>query len=343
MSAPPNRIRLGVATGFGDVGRYVEWARHAEQLGYDLVGYGDSQCLLPDIHVALAATAAATQRTLVASTVTNPVTRHPAVVASAFGALQQLAGGRVRYCVGTGDSAVASLGERPATVDGMRAHLVAVRDLLAGRETTWHGTDVRLEWEAPPVPLWVAAEGPRMLALAGATADGVLMGNGLTEDVVRDNLRRVAAAAEAAGRDPADVEPWFFAKIVLCDDEEQAWTDLAWTLAATANHAFAHGLDHKFVPSDLRSAIGRLLDGYVTEEHNGLVHEPVRNAALVVEHGLTEFLGRRFLIAGPPSRVRERIDELASWGATNLITAAIFGDPFAYVDEVAAQVLVPLG
>lgn len=339
---PPRPIRIGISAGFPDLNEHLEWARRADDLGYELLGFGDTQCLLPDLHVAMGASAGVTSNALLAPTVSNPVTRHPAVVASAFGALQQISDGRVRYCVGSGDSAVTLLGERAARVDEMREHAEAFKALTSGREAHWRGKSFQLEWETPSVPLWLAAEGPRMLALAGEIADGVLMGNGLTEDVVRDNLRRVSDAAVAAGRDPDEIEPWFFAKIVLCESEEQAWTDLAWTLAATAHHAFGHRLDDRFVPDELHEPMRRLVTGYVGREHNGLAHPPTQNSALVVDNGLTDFLGPRFLIAGPPERVCERIEELASWGATNLFTPAMFGDPIGYTESIAKHVVAAL-
>jgi 5,10-methylenetetrahydromethanopterin reductase len=336
-------VRIGIATGMPDVRRYLDWARLAESCGYDLLGYGDTQCLLPELHVALAATAGVTDRSLLCSTVTNPLTRHPAVVASAFGALQQLAGGRVRYCVGTGDSAAWLIGERPATVTRIAEHCRAFAALMDGRSACVAGKEFRLEWPAPAVPLWLAAEGPRMLALAGELGDGVLMGNGLTEDVVRDNLDRLRQAAVASGRDPDAIEAWFFAKIYLCPSEEQGWHELAWTLAASAHHALRHDLDDRFVPAPYRAAIEGIGAGYDAQAHNGLAQTPDHNARLVTETGLTDFLGPRFLLAGPPARILERIEELASWGATNLITSAIFGDPFSYTAQVAEQILSPLG
>jgi hypothetical protein len=128
----------------------------------------------------------------------------------------------------------------------------------------------------------------------------------------------------------------------ICDSEEQAWRDLAWTLAASAHHAFRFSLDDKFVPSVHRPALERLQVGYVGREHNGLAHAPAHNARLVTDNHLTEFLGRRFLLAGPPGRIRQRIAELASWGAKNLFTSAMFGDPFAYAEAIAEGVLAPL-
>jgi 5,10-methylenetetrahydromethanopterin reductase len=334
--------RIGIAAGLPDVRQYMAWARSAESAGFRLLGHGDTQCLLPELHVSLAAMATATDRVLLCPTVTNPLTRHPAVAAAAFGTLQQLSGGRARFGIGTGDSAVTLLGERPARVDHVADYCRAFRALTTGNEADYRGRSFRLEWPAPEVPLWIAAEGPRMLKLAGELGDGVIMGNGLTEDVVRDNLRRVREAAVEAGRDPDAIEPWFFAKIYLCESEEQAWHDVAWTLAATANHAFQFTLDDKLVPPEHHAAIGRLRNGYASRAHNGLAHSPAANAALVIENGLTEYLGRRFLLAGPPARVLERIEELAAWGARNLLTSAIFGDPFEYTAQIAEHIVRPL-
>ena len=335
-------LRLGIAASCPDIPSYVRWAQLAEASGYDLLGYGDSPCLIPELYVGLAAMAAATARPLICPTVTNPLTRHPAVAASAFGALQQLSGGRARYCVGTGDSAALTIGERPATVSELAAHATAFKALTPREEASFAGKSFRIAWDIPAVPLWVAAEGPRMLALAGEVADGVLIGSGLTEDTVRDSLARVARAAVDAGRAPEDVEVWFFAKIYLCESEEQAWRDLAWTLAASAHHVFRHGAAGKFVPPGLLGALEQLQERYAVAEHDALTRPATTNAALVTSLGLSEFLGKRFLLAGPPARVRERIEELAGWGATSLFTSAMFGDPFAYTSQVAEEVLAPL-
>ncbi len=335
-------LRFGIAASCPDLPSYVRWAGLAEASGYDLLGYGDSPCLVPELYVGLTAMATATERALICPTVTNPLTRHPAVAASAFAALQQLSQGRARFCLGTGDSAALTIGERPASVGAITAYADAFRALTCGEEATFGGKAFRLAWPAPAVPLWLAAEGPRMLALAGAVADGVLVGGGLTEDTVRDSLARIASAAVAAGRRPDDVEVWFFAKVFLCESEEQAWRDLAWTLAASAHHVFRHGAADKFVPPHLLGAVDELQARYSVAEHDALTRPATANAALVNDLGLTEFLGRRFLLAGPGPAVRERVEELAGWGATNLFTSAMFGDPFAYTSAVAREVLSPL-
>jgi 5,10-methylenetetrahydromethanopterin reductase len=337
--AGPARTKLGIAAMCRSMPEYLEWVELAEACGYELAGYGDTQNLLPDAYVALSAMAMRTSRIKLCTTVSNPVTRHPSVAASGFAALQQLSGGRAIFGIGTGDSAVKNMGGRAATVDAIRRYCLAFRDLVDGRTTDYDGTPMRLLWSAPSVPFYLAAEGPRMMQLAGEIADGVIFGNGISDEVVDGNLAAVRGAAQAAGRDPDTIEPWFLTKVVLSDEpEEELWHRLAWTLAASANHAFLFTFAGKHVPVELEAPLRRLMADYRSHEHNQ-VDTPGHNAALVNDNGLTEFLGRRFLIGGTPEHVAGRIRALADRGATNLLFTAMWGDPLGYTRRIAEEVM----
>jgi 5,10-methylenetetrahydromethanopterin reductase len=333
------RTRLGIAAMCKSMPEYLEWITVAEDCGYDLAGYGDTQNLLPDAYVALAAMAMRTSRIKLCTTVSNPVTRHPSVAASGFAALQQLSNGRAIFGIGTGDSAVRNMGGRAATVDQIARYCKSFRQLVHGETSDFEGTEMRLLWAAPSVPLYLAAEGPRMMRLAGEVADGVIFGNGISQEVVEANLASVRAAAVAAGRDPDTIEPWFLTKVVLSDESEAAlWRRLAWTTAASANHAFLFTFDGKHVPTELEEPLRRLMAGYRSHEHNQ-VDSPSHNAALVNDNGLTDFLGRRFLIGGTAENIAARIRELAGWGATNLLFTAMWGDPIGYTKRIADEVM----
>jgi 5,10-methylenetetrahydromethanopterin reductase len=336
-------VRLGIAAMCRDMHEYLAWAPVVENAGYDLLAYGDTQNLLPDPYVALTAMAMRTTRVRLCSTVTNPVTRHVTVAASGFGALQQVSGGRAIYGIGTGDSALVNIGRRRATVDQLAAHCRSFRSLVRGEAAVVDGVTTRLSWPVPSVPLYLAAEGPRTMALAGEVGDGVIFGNGITREVVEDDLRRVRTAAVAAGRDPEAIEPWFVCKVVITDrPEREVWHDLAWTTAATANHALRGSLDEKFVPVEHHDGLRRLFAGYDSSHHNDADHT-AHHARLVHDNGLTDLLGQRFLVAGPPGHVAERLLELASWGASNLLLTAVFGDPIGYTRRVAEALLPRLG
>jgi 5,10-methylenetetrahydromethanopterin reductase len=336
-----HRIRFGVTGYVPDIARQVRFARLAEDLGFELIGYGDTQNLIPDCYVVMTAMALATRRVRIGPTVSNPVTRHPAVSASALSALQEVSGGRAFFGIGTGDSALLNVGEKPATLARLEAYCQAVRGLCAGDEVTWRGHRTKLRFEPRRVPIWISAEGPRSQHLAGRIADGAIFANGISEAVVKDDLRRVREGALSAGRDPDSVECWFLVKPCFAESEAQAWHDFAWTLSASANHAFRFGFEGKHVPEEHQAGLGRLMAGYASEQHN-VRDSGDHNARIVIENGLTGFLGPRFLLAGTGPQIAARLGELASWGATNLILTILFGEPEEYARRLAAEVLAPL-
>ena len=321
---------------------YLEWIEVTESCGYYLAGYGDTQNLLPDPFVALTAMAMRTTKIKLCTTVSNPMTRHPSVAASGFAALQQLSNGRAIFGIGTGDSAVKNVGRRAARRDEIEAYCRAFKAMVRGEIARFDDREMCLLWDVPaadPVPVFLAAEGPKMMQLAGEIGDGVIFGNGISEEVVADNLRRVREAAVAVDRDPDSIEPWFLTKVVLSDrPEPELWRELAWTLAASANHAFKSTFEGKFVPDDLHEPMRQLMQSYRSNEHNQ-VNAGDHNASLVNDNGLTDFLGPRFLIAGSAEHVAARIRELDRWGASNLIFTAMWGDPIGYTQRIAAEVM----
>jgi len=330
--------KLGIAAMLRDIRAYPPWAAEMETAGFDLLGYGDTQNLLPESHVALTAMALATERVRFAPTVSNPVTRHPAVAASAFVALQQLSGGRAVFAIGSGDSSVRNIGERPARVDEMEEWCRAFADLVAGRVASWRGREMALEFETTPVPLWISAEGPRMLHLAGQLADGVMLGSGISDEVVLDHRERVRQGAESVGRTLEDLELWWITRPYFATSEEAAWNEVAYSLAAQANHAFRFTFEGKHVPVEHEAGLRRLMDGYRSDLHHN-AERGGHNGALVTENGLTEFLGRRFFLGGSTDDIASRIDHLGSLGVDGLLLAGTLPDPIAYTRRIASELL----
>ena len=117
MTAKP--VQFGTGTTVKDFSSYVEWLDVAEGAGFDLLTTGDSQSLWADPFVSLTVAAQQTTRSRLGLTVSNPRTRHPAVVASSLVALQQLSDGRMVYGFSSGDSALRNIGVPPASVAEM--------------------------------------------------------------------------------------------------------------------------------------------------------------------------------------------------------------------------------
>jgi 5,10-methylenetetrahydromethanopterin reductase len=140
-------------------------AMEAEERGFDGLMLADSENLVGDPYVELALAARDTTRLRLAVAVTNPVTRHPAVTASAIATLQIESGGRAVLVLGRGDSAVLQLGIRPATTAQLERAVGDIRAFLRGEDVpTATGARARMAWIAPfapaEVPVSVAATGP---------------------------------------------------------------------------------------------------------------------------------------------------------------------------------------
>src|SRR5215210_85868 len=106
--------------GFPIPHRTVALAVQAERWGFDELLLTDSESLVGDPYVELALAAQATERLRLGPAVTNPLTRHPAVTASAIATLQVESEGRAVLVFGRGDSAVLQLGLRPARTSSWR-------------------------------------------------------------------------------------------------------------------------------------------------------------------------------------------------------------------------------
>ena len=181
-----------------------------------------------------------------------------------------MADGRAVLGLGSGDSAIYTIGAPPATLAGLEESIVTLGRLTAG-ETVERGASARGPGAciAPTarIPIYLAAEGPRTLELAGRVADGVIVGLGLTPEVVRLSLAAIERGARAAGRTLDDVDVWWFAKTSLADRREEAIEPIKMALAASANHAFRFTLEGKGVPPDLHEKIRALQREYDSHHH----------------------------------------------------------------------------
>ncbi|MDE0331407.1 MAG: LLM class flavin-dependent oxidoreductase, partial [Nitrospinae bacterium] len=268
--------------------------------------------------------------------VTNPLTRHPAVAASAIGTINELSGGRAFWGIATGDSAVLNLGLRPAKLAEMREYILAVRGMLEEGSAEYRGRPNRLNWHKARVPIHIAAEGPRTLRLAGEVADGVVIGTGFIPEVIADTLAFIDEGARKSGRRVEDLDLWWLVDAHVDADGERAREDIRTSLAASAHHSFAFTLEGKRIPKELESGIRALRDGYKTSEHN--VIEKGHNASLVDEYGLRDYLAERFAIVGSPDECRKRLEDMENMGVIGLRINNALPDRTVFMDTWAREV-----
>ena len=168
-------------------------ARRAEQGGWDGQYFADTQCLSGDIYSAMCLAARATTRLKVGTSVTNPVTRHPAVTASAIATVQVESGGRAVLGIGRGDSSLGYLGQKPASWRTLETYVDQLQRYLRGDAVDLDGYASRNMWiqssGQPKVPVDVAATGPRVISLGARLAERVTFALGADAQRIRGRHR----------------------------------------------------------------------------------------------------------------------------------------------------------
>lgn len=191
----------------------VRTARLAEDLGYEVLWIPD-QSFHRDPFVLLSLCARVTSTIRLGVAVTNPLTRHPVQIARAAATLDELSGGRVILGLGAGNRTrvLPDLGlPTDRSVARVEECIEVCRRLLRGESVTMRTRtlflhDVALESEPRPgVPIYVGTRSAKMLRLAGARADGVLMEAMFTPGGLDYALSHIAEGAGAVGRSLDDV------------------------------------------------------------------------------------------------------------------------------------------
>src|SRR5207249_11553841 len=168
---------------------------------------------------------------LLATLLSNPVNRHPTVTASSIATIDELAPGRTLLGWGVGDTAVRLAGLKPARVSELEASTRLMRALLDGRAVDVGAREPARLPHHRPVPIWIAAGGPRTLRMAGGVADGVFIRVGTHAANIAASIEAIRAGAAEAGRHPERVRLGAIFHTVLVDDAARALT-MAKSMAA---------------------------------------------------------------------------------------------------------------
>ncbi len=211
------------------VAETAEFIAGCEAAGFSGVGIHDHQHSGRDVFLTLALAAQRTSNITLYPATTNPVTRHPGVLASLAHTLEEIAPGRVRLTVGPGYLAVRNIGSPRASLDTMRQAILAMRRLLRGETVVFNGTETKLRnISDTPTPIFMTAAGPRMVELAGEVADGALMLVGLHPASVAAARRRLETGAERGKRDLEGFQTIYITPTTVDEDGARArrWPQL---------------------------------------------------------------------------------------------------------------------
>jgi 5,10-methylenetetrahydromethanopterin reductase len=191
---------------FASVPETVALTQRVEAAGFDGIGFLDSQMINRELFVVMGAAAAATSRIRLISAVTNPLTRHVSVIASAAASINDIAPGRVELWIGRGFSAVNMAGMHDATARQLRDGITQLRGLIAGEWDAIPGVHSRMRIGGRDIPVYLAAQGPRTIRLAGEVADGLLLAGTFDPAHWQRARELVTEGASEAGRSGGDVD-----------------------------------------------------------------------------------------------------------------------------------------
>jgi 5,10-methylenetetrahydromethanopterin reductase len=315
--------------------RTLEVARAADEGGIDAIWVNED----PegwDAFSVLSAVAAVTSRAALGSGVTNPYVRHPNMLAASVATLDRLSTGRAILGIGRGEVEW----HRDALGVDTGEPLAVLEETIALLRAWWrppHRTSspddahfaVR-DWERvvhplqDRVPIYLAAAGPKALALAGKVCDGVIFNILTSEDALRGSILLTRAAASDAGRDPNSLAIVLRTSAVVVDhpDAERKALDRAKTLLALI--ATLPGMDRLVqttgfdVAGILREVRAVLHTREILASGGGFPALRREGDLAAAREAIPDELIRRLAIVGSVPQVRARIRRLAALGVTHV-------------------------
>ena len=179
----------------------VDLVKLAEDVGFEYAWITDHYNN-KNVYETLALLAANTETIKMGPGVTNPYVRSPAISASAIATIDEISEGRATFGIGPGDKATFdALGiEWTKPVSTIKAAIADINTLLAGDKTEGGAQLGGAKAVQEHIPIYMGAQGPKMLETAGEIADGVLINASNPKDY-EAAMPMIKKGLEAAGGD----------------------------------------------------------------------------------------------------------------------------------------------
>jgi 5,10-methylenetetrahydromethanopterin reductase len=283
----------------------IHLAKLSERLGFSHIWIGDSHLIWREAYVNMAAAALSTKKVKIGTGVTNPLTRHPSVVASAYATLEELYPRRFIVGIGLGDSSVETMGMKPARLEYFEKTIGQMRALIAGEEVQLETGKIHLKHPCnKKIPIYIAASGPKMLELSGRIADGIIVLVGVADDYLRQAKERIGAGARAAGRSLKEIDLVLWVPCSV-SDKHAAKDAVKAHVARVVAHPQPYVLDAK--EQQVLAEIRRTYDYYHHMEQEA-------NHAEVIPDWLVD----KFAIAGTVAECRQQVKRLKKSGINQI-------------------------
>jgi 5,10-methylenetetrahydromethanopterin reductase len=204
-----------------------------ENLGYDSAWVADSQMMYSDVYAVCALAARETKRLRIGPGTAICGTRIPPVQVAAMATLNRMAPGRVFLGIGTGNTAMRTMGQKPMKIAPFGEYLRVMRALLDGEvvDYAFEGRsrpikmlrhETRFMNLRPRIPMYVSGFGPRAMALAGEYGDGLVFAIPPRGVGVHEALGHASQGAARRGRDMSGFGNATLTNVVILQPGESA-------------------------------------------------------------------------------------------------------------------------
>jgi 5,10-methylenetetrahydromethanopterin reductase len=313
-------MKVSIASLGGEPGqRYLEQVKLAERLGFHAFFHNDKKWAR-DPFSRLGAATQVTSRLGLGTSVIDPYTRHPALLAQATATLAELAPGRLRVVMGSGSHFETLPGYgNTKPVAALREATQLMRALWAGEQITLDGQVVKfkdgaLDWKpmcAPP--LYIASRGPQILKLAGEIADGILIGSFATVPGIAYAKQHVLSGLEAAKRGWGDIRMCSWIYVSLLDRADEPVPD-----------GIRRGVSFAFWSS--RKVLSEMADALapdISPEFHKFIHEAPPEWSPQIMAELRRLIPRGIIdslaVVGTAEQIVERLRKLEAAGIEEVI------------------------
>ncbi len=297
--------------------RTTYYTIQAERLGYDSIWITD-HFNNRNVYVSLAVIANYTEQIRLGPGVTNPYLVHPVMTAQSVASLNEVAPGRVICGIGAGDRTTLDMVgvEMKAPLRTVREAVEVIRRQIAREKGEYAGKEFRTTAGArfnfrveTEIPIYIGAQGPKMLALAGAIGDGALV-NASHPDDIEGAVKTIRDGAEKAGRKTDELDIAAYTSFSVAEDEKSARKPVVPVVAYIVAGSPLTVLERHDICVEKSEQI-----------RDDLANRKWGEAFGAVDSGMID----AFAVCGNPDQCTEKIDTLFKTGITHFVTGSPLG------------------
>ncbi|UCH57862.1 MAG: 5,10-methylenetetrahydromethanopterin reductase [Candidatus Bathyarchaeota archaeon] len=297
--------------------RTTYYTIQAEHLGYDSIWITD-HFNNRNVYVSLSVIANYTERIKLGPGVTNPYLVHPVMTAQSVASLNEVASGRVICGIGAGDRTTLEMVgvEMKAPLRTVREAVEIIRRQIVREKGSYEGrlfktsAGARFNFKVNDgIPIYIGAQGPKMLQLAGAIGDGALINASHPDDIERA-VTYIRKGAEKAGRDPKEIDIAAYTSFSVAENEKSARKPVTPVVAYIVAGSPPFILEKHDIKVEKAEKIRSDLANRKWGEAFGAVNDHMIDT---------------FAVCGSPDQCTEKIDNLFKTGITHFVTGSPLG------------------